>query len=87
MQKIYFYEMSNIDGKPYVLDNVNDFYDFCNRCNIKVTGSNRNFINSNSDVYAICKQSKAELVLSKDYKNLRKNFSKANRRWQIKSQA
>ena len=76
---IYFYEMSKIDDTPYVITNINSFYEFCNHYGIKLTTANKNFINNNGDVYAICKQGKSELVLSRDYKNLRKNFNKANR--------
>ena len=42
-----------------------------------MTKTNKMFIESHSDVYAICKPGKSELVLSGDYKNLRKNFNKA----------
>ena len=77
---IYFYEMSKIDDTPYVITNIDSFYGFCDHYNIKLTKSNKNFINNNGEVYAICKQGKSELVLSRDYKNLRKNFSRANRR-------
>lgn len=77
---IYFYEMSNINDTPYVITNIDSFYDFCNHYSIKLTKANKNFINSKNEVYAICKQGKAELVLSGDYKNLRKNFSKYKNR-------
>ena len=77
---IYFYEMSKIDDTPYVITNTDSFYDFCDHSGITLTTSSKNFINNNGEVYAICKQGKSELVLSRDYKNLRKNFSKAKRR-------
>lgn len=77
---IYFYEMSKIDGTPYVISNVDTFYGFCSHYGIKLTTANKNFINRNSTVYAICKQGKAELVLSGDYKNLKKNFSKSHKK-------
>jgi len=72
--------MSNINDAPYVITNTDSFYDFCNHYGIKLTTANKNFINNNCEVYAICKQGKSELVLSRDYKNLRKNFSKSKRR-------
>ena len=80
MKTIYFYEMSNINGTPYVITNPDSFYDMCKNWGITVTKANKMFIESHSDVYAICKSGKSELVLSGDYKNLRKNFSKTKRR-------
>ena len=80
MKTIYFYEMSNINDTPYVITNPDSFYDMCKNWGIKMTKTNKMFIESHSDVYAICKPGKSELVLSGDYKNLRKNFNKAKNR-------
>lgn len=73
---IYFYELSNIDQMSYSFSNVDTFYKTCENWGIRLTKANKTYINNHNTVYAICKPGKPELVLSGDYKNLRKNFSK-----------
>ena len=80
MKTIYFYEMSNINDTPYVITNPESFYDMCKDGGITVRKANKMFSESHSDVYAICKSGKSELVLSGDYKNRRKNCNKTKRR-------
>ncbi len=80
MKTIRFYEMSDIDSHPYVISNVESFYSMCKAWNIKLTKANINYIENNDSVYAICKVGKPELILSSNYKQLRKNFSKSKRR-------
>ncbi len=78
-KKILFYEWSDINRQPIEFDNVTDFYQFCENSNIHITGNNKYYIRQYSTIYAICAKGKSEIVLSGDYKNLRKNFSKHNK--------
>lgn len=80
MKTIIFYEMSNIDSEPYVISNAESFYSMCREWGIKLTKTNINYIDRNDTVYAICKMNKPELVLSTNYKQLRKNFYKSKTR-------
>ena len=74
--KVLFYEWSDANRQPIGFLNNNDFLCFCSNSNIKVNKRNLNFLHGNNSVYAICKNGKNELILSGDYKNLRKNISK-----------
>lgn len=76
MKNILFYEMSNINGQSTTFNNLNHFYNVCNEWNIKVTTANRTFLETHDTVYVTCKPGKNELVMSGDYRNFRKNFSK-----------
>lgn len=73
---VVFYEWSDINRTPIHFGSNNEFFDFCHNSGIKLTTKNRNFISDSDCSYAVCKKNKAELILSKDYMNLRKNFSK-----------
>lgn len=74
--KVLFYEWSDVNRQPIGFLDNNCFLDFCNRYNIIVNERNLNFLNKNHNVYATCKIGKNELIMSGDYKNLRKNVSK-----------
>lgn len=78
--KVLFYEWSNIKCQPLGFLNVNDFKKFCNDCHISITSNNNLHLNSFNTVYAICKKGKSELILSRSYKGLKKNFSKHNKK-------
>lgn len=73
---VVFYEWSDVNSQPIIFQHVNDFLYFCDDCNIKVSLKNYNFINNHDKTFAVCKNGVNELVLSGDYHNLRKNFSK-----------
>lgn len=75
-RQVYFYEWSDIDRQPKLFSNNGDFLDFCNVSNINVNKRNLNFLNENNNVYATCKKGRNELIMSGDYRNLRKNYSK-----------
>ena len=79
MKEIIFFEMSDFNNLPRTFT-TEQFYTFCTNYGIRLTSTNKKFIETNKVVYAICKPGKAELVLSGDYKNLRKNFNKAKNR-------
>lgn len=74
--KVLFYEWSDVNRQPIGFLDLNCFLDFCNRYNIIVNERNLNFLNKNNSIYATCKVGKNELIMSGDYKNLRKNVSK-----------
>lgn len=74
--KVLFYEWSDVNRQPIGFLNNDDFLDFCNRYYIIVNKRNLDFLNGNKVVYATCKVGKNELIMSGDYKNLRKNVSK-----------
>jgi len=74
--KILFYEWSDINRSPIGFEKNEDFVDFCNVSNIVLNKRNHNFLNENDIVYATCKNGKNELIMSGDYRNLRKNYSK-----------
>lgn len=75
-RNIYFYEWSDIDRKPMSFLTEKEFVEFCNVSNITLNKRNLNFLNENNNVYATCKNGRNELIMSGDYKNLRKNYSK-----------
>ena len=75
-KKILFFEWSDINRQPIEFNRKNDYLEFCNRSNIKVSKKNHNFLNTNDTVYCTCKAGKNELIMSGDYHNFRKNFSK-----------
>lgn len=74
--KVVFYEWSDLDRQPIGFKKADDFVMFCEMSDIVVNKRNLNFLNENQYVYATCKQGRNELVMSGDYKNLRKNMSK-----------
>ena len=74
--KVLFYEWSDINRQPIGFLNNDDFLVFCNQSNINVSKKNYNFLNENDTVYSTCKNGKNELIMSGDYRNLRKNYSK-----------
>lgn len=74
--KVLFYEWSDVNRQPIGFLDNDCFLDFCNRYNINVNKRNLNFLNENDSIYATCKIGKNELIMSGDYKNLRKNVSK-----------
>lgn len=76
MNKILFFEWSDINRQPISFENNVDFINFCNQSNITVSKKNYNFLNENNTVYSTCKKGKNELIMSGDYRNFRKNFSK-----------
>lgn len=78
MEKILFYEWSDLNNRPISFTNANDFINFCNNAGIKVSGNNKFYLKTNDTTYAICRKGYPELVLSGDTKNLRKNFSRHN---------
>ena len=75
-RQVYFYEWSDIDRQPRLFSSNGDFLDFCSVSNINVNKRNLNFLNENNNVYATCKRGRNELIMSGDYRNLRKNYSK-----------
>ena len=74
--KVLFYEWSDVNRQPIGFLDLNCFLDFCNRYYIIVNERNLNFLKKNNSIYATCKVGKNELIMSGDYKNLRKNVSK-----------
>ena len=74
--KVLFYEWSDVNRQPISFLNNDDFLVFCNQSNINVSKKNYNFLNENDTVYSTCKNGKNELIMSGDYRNLRKNYSK-----------
>lgn len=74
--KVVFYEWSDVNRQPISFLNNDDFLVFCNQSNINVSKKNYNFLNENDTVYSTCKNGKNELIMSGDYRNLRKNYSK-----------
>lgn len=77
--KVCFYEWSDPNRTPLKFTEVNDFISFCNISNIPLNKRQLNFIKNNNVSYAICaKKYTPDLVLSGDYRNMRKNFSKHN---------
>ena len=74
--KVLFYEWSDVNRQPIGFLNNDDFLGFCRNSNINVNKRNLNFLNENHSVYATCKVGKNELIMSANYKNLRKNVSK-----------
>jgi hypothetical protein len=76
MTEIYFYEWSDFNNQPKTFKSKETFLDFCVNSNITINTRIINYVYENNNIYAICKLGKNELVLSGDYKNLRKNFSK-----------
>ena len=74
--KVLFYEWSDVNRQPISFLNNDDFLVFCNQSNINVSKKNYNFLNENDTVYSTCKNGKNELIMSGDYSNLRKNYSK-----------
>ena len=74
--KVLFYERSDVNRQPISFLNNDDFLVFCNQSNINVSKKNYNFLNENDTVYSTCKNGKNELIMSGDYRNLRKNYSK-----------
>lgn len=74
--KVLFYEWSDVNRQPISFLNNDDFLVFCNQSNINVSKKNYNFLNENDIVYSTCKNGKNELIMSGDYRNLRKNYSK-----------
>lgn len=76
MGKIIFYEWSDINRQPISFDSKENFIDFCNNSNIEVNKKNYNFLNDNQTVYTTCKKGRRQLIMSGDYRNFRKNYSK-----------
>lgn len=74
--KVLFYEWSDVNRQPIGFLNNDDFLGFCRNSNININKRNLNFLNDNNSIYATCKIGKNELIMSGDYKNLRKNVSK-----------
>lgn len=74
--KVFFYEWSDVNRQPIGFLDNDGFLDFCRNSNINVNKRNLNFLNENNNVYSTCKKGKNELIMSGDYKNLRKNYSK-----------
>lgn len=74
--KVLFYEWSDVNRQPIGFLNNDDFLCFCKNSNIKVNKRNLNFLNENENVYATCKVGKNELIMSGNYRNFRKNYSK-----------
>lgn len=74
--KVIFYEWSDVKRNPIEFYNVENFINFCIESNIRVSKKNLNFFNYNDTVYCVCKPHLNELVMSGDYRNLRKNYSK-----------
>ena len=74
--KVLFYEWSDVNRQPISFLNNDDFLVFCNQSNINVSKKNYNFLNENDTVYSTCKNGKNELIMSGDYRNERKNYSK-----------
>lgn len=76
--KIIFFEWSDPKRSPIVFESTESFKSFCADSNIKIGNRQINFIDAstaNGDCYASCKVGKAELVMSKNYDQLRKNIS------------
>lgn len=73
---VVFFEWSDVNRQPITFKCVFDFFKFCENSNIKVSRKNYNFINNHESTFAVCKEGVNELVVSGDYRNLRKNFSK-----------
>ena len=76
MNQVFFYEWSNIDGHKKHFENLVDFVEFCKNSNIRLTVKNFNFVKNHETTYMVCKPGLNELIMSGDYFNLRKNFSK-----------
>ena len=76
--RIVFYEWSDINRQPIGFLNDVDFINFCNDSNILLSKRNINFMGENpvKTIYSTCKKGKNELIMSGDYKNFRKNYSK-----------
>ena len=74
--KVLFYEWSDVNRQPISFLNNDDFIGFCRNSNININKRNINFLNGNNNIYATCKIGKTELIMSGDYRNLRKNYSK-----------
>ena len=74
--KVLFYEWSDINRQPIGFLNNDEFIGFCRNSNININKRNLNFLNENVNIYATCKIGKNELIMSSDYRNLRKNYSK-----------
>lgn len=73
---VVFFEWSDVNRQPIRFQHLNDFMYFCDESNIKLSKKNYNFLNNHDITFAVCKNGVNELVLSGDYRNLRKNFSK-----------
>lgn len=75
-KRIYFFEWSNLKNEPLYFDSEERFYDFLADSKISVTKRNNKFFKDHNAYYVVCKPDKNELVMSKDFRNLCKNFSK-----------
>ena len=78
--KIYFYEWSDINSQPKEFDRYIDFHDFCIQHGIRLTKTKGEFVLNHTVSHVICKPGCPEIVISGDYRNLKKNFSKAKKR-------
>ena len=77
--KVNFYEWSDISRQPITFLNDDDFISFCRDSNINLSKRNMNFLNENNCIYSTCKKGKNELIMSSNYKNLRKLVNKSNK--------
>lgn len=75
-KNIQFFEWSDLNRQPIQFNNTEDFINFCNVSNIKISKLNLHVIKQSIDLYAICERNNNVLVLSSTYKGLRKNFNK-----------
>lgn len=80
--KVLFYEWSDITRQPIGFLKIEDFIMFCNVHNIIISPNHKRYINVGIEnehdgiIYAVCEKDNNKLVLSCDYKGLRKNFNK-----------
>lgn len=74
--KVNFYEWSDVNRQPISFCNNEDFIEFCNASNINVSKRNLKFLKENEIVYSTCKNGKNELIMSNNYKVLKKNANR-----------
>lgn len=77
---IYFYEWSNINERPILFTELNDFVTFCENANIKITERTRSFLNSHETIYIACKKGSHNLIMGSSERGFRKNFMRSYNR-------
>lgn len=80
MHTVNFFEWSDINRQPIKFKHVSDFVKFCKKSNIKITSNNEWYLTNYNEMFITCPKGKAELVISGDMKNLKKNLSKRNKK-------
>ena len=73
-----FYEWSNLGATPMMFSKGKEFFQFLDECKIKYEESDKRLFNTFYDFYATCKKGKAELLLTRNYKDLQTILDKTD---------